>query len=403
MSRSGSIYELVRYDFMRTVISVDRPFHASQLANSLALLGSPVEIYTSAPRRFYKGLSDSVRTHLVPSPLQIASHALKRPVPRSLGRLDTCFFDKSVSAVMGSPDVYIGWATQALFSARQAKRRGGVFVLDRACPHRDFQESLVERESELLGVKYVRQPDWFCDRQLEEYELAEAILVPSEYTARTFPELLRRKLVKAPLLGRCPDPNGIVQSRDGTFVVGILGGSPVRKGYLYLLKAWRKLALPNAKLLLRAGNLLEYPVLRELISTIPNVEFVDYIPNISDFYRRCDVFVLPSVDDGFGMALIEAMLNGCACITTSNTGASELTTNGKDCVIVEPANEEQLASALLRLYEDEELRAAMRETAKARARQISVLGLYDRAISSLMTGIELTRRRHAVQGVSAPS
>lgn len=394
---------MVRYDFMRSVISVDRPFHASLLANSIVRLGSSVEIYTSAPRRFYKGLSSSVQTHLVASPLQIAAHGLKRSVPRRLGRLDTCFFDFSVSTVMGRPDVYVGWATQALFSARRAKKRGGVFVLDRACPHRDYQESLVERESERLGVKYVRQPDWFRDRQLEEYELAEAILVPSEYTARTFPEPLRRKLVKAPLLGRCAEAQGPRRSRSTTFTVGVLGGSPVRKGYLYLLKAWQKLALPNAKLLLRSGNLMEYPVLRELIRAIPNVEFVEYVPNIAEFYRRCDVFVLPSVDDGFGMALIEAMLNGCACITTSNTGASELTTSDQDSMIVEPADEGQLAEALMRLYEDQELRLAMGETATVRARQIAASGLYDRAISSLMAGIEATHRNHAARPVSAPS
>jgi glycosyltransferase involved in cell wall biosynthesis len=382
---------MVRYDFMRAVISVDRPFHASLLANSIARLGSSVEIYTSAPRRFYKGLSSSVQTHLAASPLQIAAYGLKGSVPRRLARLDTCFFDLSVSALMGRSDVFIGWATQALFSAKRAKKRGGVFVLDRACPHRDFQESLVERESERLGVKYVRQPDWFRDRQLEEYELAKAILVPSEYTARTFPEPLQCKLIKAPLLGRCAEPDGPVRPRDTAFTVGVLGGSPVRKGYLYLLKAWRKLALPNAKLLLRSGNLLGYPVLRDLIRAIPNVEFVDYVPNISEFYRRCDVFVLPSVDDGFGMALIEAMLNGCACITTSNTGASELTTSGRDSITVEPANEEQLAAALLRLYEDKELRAAMGENAATRARQIAASGLYDRAISSLLTGIEAAR------------
>jgi glycosyltransferase involved in cell wall biosynthesis len=278
-----------------------------------------------------------------------------------------------------------------------------VFVLDRACPHRDFQENLVERESERLGVRYARQPEWFRDRQLEEYELAEAILVPSEYTARTFPEPLRSKLVKAPLLGRCAAPESFTRCSNATFVVGVLGGSPVRKGYLYLLRAWRKLALPNAKLLLRSGNLMGYPVLRDLVRAIPNVEFVEYIPNISEFYQRCDVFVLPSVDDGFGMALIEAMLNGCACITTSNTGASELTTSGQDSIVVEPADEEQLAAALLRLYQDKELRISMGAAAASRARQIAASGFYDRAISSLMNGIEATLAGRSGQRVSAPS
>jgi len=41
-----------------------------------------------------------------------------------------------------------------------------------------------------------------------------------------------------------------------------------------------------------------------------NVELVKFVPNMADFYGRCDVFVLPSVDDGFGMALVEAMAHG---------------------------------------------------------------------------------------------
>ena len=375
---------MLRYGFMRTVISVDRPFHAALLANSIASQGSSVEIYTSAPRRFFKRLSESVQTHLVPSPLQIAAHLLKRAPPRTLASLDAGFFDLTVSAVMGRPDLYIGWASEALFAARHAKKHGGAFVLDRACPHRDFQESLVERESERLGVAYHPQAEWFRERQLAEYDLADAILVPSEYTVRSFPEPLRRKLIKAPLLGRCSEPKVVRKERNATFTVGVVGGSPIRKGYLYLLKAWQRLALPNAKLLLRSGDLTHFPALRELLSSIPNVEFVDYVPDISDFYQRCDVFVLPSVDDGFGMALIEAMLNGRACIATSNTGASELMTSGQNGVVIDPANEDQLAAALLRFYEDEGFRAEMGAAAAVRAREIAASGLYDQAIHSLL-------------------
>ena len=325
-----------------------------------------------------------MRTHLVPSPLEIASHLFKCDVPGKFGRLNTGLYDKTVSAVMGRPDLFVGWATQALYSARQAKKRGGVFVLDRACPHRDFQESLVERESERLGVAYHAQPQWFRDRQLEEYELAEAILVPSEYTARTFPEPLRRKLIKAPLLGRSAEPKTVRTDSNSTFTVGVVGGSPLRKGFLYLLKAWQKLALPNAKLLLRSGSFSRYPVLEDLARSIANLGFVDYVADISDFYQRCDVFVLPSVDDGFGMALIEAMLNGRACIATSNTGASELVTDGRDGMVVEPADEDQLAAAILRLYENKDLRAEMGRAAAVRAKQIAASGFYDRAIDSLL-------------------
>lgn len=371
---------------MRVAISVDRPFHSVQLANSLAGKAASVGIYSSAPRRFFRGLDDTVRTHLVPSPLSIAGHVLKAGIPASLLRYDSVLFDALVKATMGVvPDLYAGWASQALITARSVKKRGGKFTLDRACPHRDFQEALVARESERLGVTYNPQPRWFRDRQLEEYELADNILVPSNYTARTFPDSLQHKLVKAPLLGRCAEPEFIRKEANAVFTVGVVGGSPVRKGYLYLLRAWKKLALPNAKLMLRAGDLTRFPVLRELLNSAPGVEFVGYVPNISDFYQKCDVFVLPSVDDGFGMALIEAMLNGCACITTSNTGASELISNGRDGIVIDPANEEQLAEAILRFYEDADLRTTIGRAARVRAREISASGLYDTAISALLS------------------
>ena len=369
---------------MRAVIGVDRPFHSAMLANSLANHGVEVSIHSAAPRRFYRGLSSGVRTRMVPAPLKMASYVLKFKLSGQLNLMDTVFFDRAVAATLGRPGVFIGWATQALHTAQLTKRRGGVFILDRACPHRDFQESLVERERERLGVDSRPQPEWFRQRQLEEYELAEAILVPSEYTARTFPEHLRPKLVKAPLLGRCAEPDVVRTEPNAEFTVGVVGGSPERKGYLYLLKAWKKLALPKAKLLIRSKGLTEYPALRELLATIPNVEMVGYLPNISDFYQRCDVFVLPSVDDGFGMALIEAMINGRACVATSNTGATELVEDGQDGLVIDPADDEQLAAAVLRLYERAELRIALGEAARVKARAIAASGLYDRAIASLL-------------------
>src|ERR1700739_866562 len=125
---------------------------------------------------------------MVPSPLKIAGYALKQSLPDGLNRMDTTFFDRAVAATMGRPDLFIGWATGAPCPARHRKRRGGVFVLDRACPHRDFQEALVARESDRLGVTYRPQPAWFRERQLEEYELAGAIRAALGYMGAGFPE-----------------------------------------------------------------------------------------------------------------------------------------------------------------------------------------------------------------------
>jgi glycosyltransferase involved in cell wall biosynthesis len=395
--RAARPYAIVKS--MRTVIAADRPYHSAMLANAALKHSSTVEIYTSAPRRFYRGLDPSIKTRLILSPLQIAAYALKRSIPAVISRLDTALFDALVASRLGPVGLYIGWASEALSTARRAKRQGALYALDRACPHFNFQQALVQQECEVLGVPFHPQPRWWQDRQIEEYELADAILVPSKYTAETFPAHLQSRLVKAPLLGRAADPAAVRQGRNPVFTVGTVGGSPIRKGHLYLLRAWKKLALPNARLLLRSSsNLSQFPALADLLRATPNVEQVDFVPDISSFYQRCDVFALPSIDDGFGMALIEAMLNGRACVTTTHCGASELLADGVEGLVIEPANEDQLAEAILRLYEDEDLREAMGAAARTRAREIAASHLYDHAVESMMHKLEVGRARIAVAG-----
>jgi glycosyltransferase involved in cell wall biosynthesis len=140
-------------------------------------------------------------------------------------------------------------------------------------------------------------------------------------------------------------------------------------------------------LLLRTGSFSSFPLLEEMLKRSRNVEVVNTVPDISEFYRECDVFVLPSVDDGFGMALLEAMANGCACITTTNTGASELLTDGQDALIVEPADEHQLADSILRLYESEELRQTLALAAREKTRSVLLSRPYSQGIATLMTRI----------------
>ncbi|MBT9330458.1 glycosyltransferase [Paracidobacterium acidisoli] len=371
---------------MRVTLSAHRPFHFVMLANALRAHARKIDIFSSAPRRFFKGLDETIPVRMAPAPIHIVSRVLPFRVPHSMVDLDTLFYDALVAARMGRPDICFGLATQSLYTARAAKSRGGAFVLDRACPHRDFQQALGQREAERVGIAWQPQPEWFRERQLEEYDLAEAILVPSMYTGRTFPAELQHKLVKAPLLGRTKIAEKPRTEKNSVFTVGVVGGAPLRKGYLYLLKAWKKLALPNAKLLIRSGGgFAGFPALEELMKQLPNVELVGYVPNISEFYQRCDAFVLPSVDDGFGMALVEAMSNYVACVASSNCGASEFITSGRDGIVVEPASEDQLAEGILRLYESEELRREMGAAAVETVRKIEAGRGYDRAIDSLMS------------------
>lgn len=357
----------------------------------MAKHGARVRIYSSAPRRYFRRLDESVPVTLVPSLLQSAMHFARIPASQNVLHADSWLYDHSVAAVIRPGDLFIGWATASLATARAAKRRGARFVLDRACPHVDFQQQIVEQESAALGIPWHPQPAWFRDRQLAEYAEAERILAPSEYTRATFPEAMRGKIIKAPLFGRCAYPALTHPERHPEFTVGAVGGEPARKGYLYLLDAWERLALPNARLLIRSdADFMHYPALRERLGRLSNVELVRYVPDMNDFYQRCDVFVLPSVDDGFGMALFEAMANEVACIATTHCGSSELLMPGRDGIIIPPRDAELLAEALLSLYGQEELRRALASAARITAGELSrndSSPLYDAAIATLLDSL----------------
>lgn len=76
-------------------------------------------------------------------------------------------------------------------------------------------------------------------------------------------------------------------------------------------------------------------------------------PSICQEYDRSDVFCLPSVQEGFGSAFLEAMTAGKPIVAARAAAVPEVIRNG---ILVEPENPEALAEAVVRLYRDPGLR-----------------------------------------------
>jgi glycosyltransferase involved in cell wall biosynthesis len=370
---------------MKITLSAHRPFHFVQLANALASDTNSVQLYSSAPRRFFRGLDNSVSHHFTPSPILLASHTVSFFGTGPLLELDTLLYDLTVAAILPSTDTFIGLATRSLRSAKAAKLHDARFVLDRACPHVYVQQALLEREADRTRFRFRSQPQWLVDRQLEEYAIADAILIPSNYSGDTFPSELKPKLTLAPLLGRITPHRAPPNSANQIFTLGVIGNSPLRKGYLYLLRAWKQLALPKSQLIIRcAGGFDAYPALRQLLNELHNVHLIPYVADLSSFYRSLDVFILPSIDDGFGMALFEALACGVPTIATTACGASELLAAGLDSLIVPAASEDAIAEAILRLYQSPELRRTIGCAGAATAIRIQEARIYQSAVQGLM-------------------
>jgi glycosyltransferase involved in cell wall biosynthesis len=334
-----------------------RQAHYKLPANSFQRRGHRVTLFTATPKSRLRGFAEGISSRMVPSPVAWFNGITHIQTPLFLDELDSLVFDQGCAWAIGDNEMLFGAASSSAISGAQMKRRGGLYVLDRACPDIRVQQHMMAEESAKVGAKFRPTSPWFLERQVQEYELADVILSPSHYSADSFPEHLRKKIVLAPLQGRSKVYAREQKPAGGEFVVGVVGGQPLRKGYLYLLQAWKELALPNAKLKIRSGaDFSEFPLLVKLLGEMSNVSIVGYVPDIRDFYRECDAFVLPSVDDGFGMALFEALANGVPSIATRNCGASELMVDGRDGLVIDAGSVEQLKDAILRLYESAELR-----------------------------------------------
>ena len=342
---------------MKAVIATGRQAHYRLAANAFVRRGNDVCIYTATPRNRLRGFDVAVRNRYVPAPVAVFNALTRIRTSLALEELDSTLFDRWAAVALEECDLLLGAASSSLATGRTAQRMGGTFVLDRACPDIRVQQQMMVEEARKVGSTFRANTPWYIERQVEEYERADFILSPSDYSRRSFPEHLRKKVVLAPLYGRSKVSLRVPKPSGSTFVLGVVGGQPLRKGYLYLLQAWKELALPNAQLKIRSSDAIySFPLLKQLMAELPNVQIVSYVPDISMFYGECDAFILPSVDDGFGMALFEAMANGVPSIATRNCGASELLMPERDCLLIDAFSVEQIKEAVLRLYTSPELR-----------------------------------------------
>jgi glycosyltransferase involved in cell wall biosynthesis len=111
-------------------------------------------------------------------------------------------------------------------------------------------------------------------------------------------------------------------------------------------------------------------------------------PQLAALYERCTVFCYPSLAEGFGLPVLEAMTAGAAVITS---GVSSLPEVGGDAVeYVAPTDSGAIAAALERLLRDPERRGALGSAARERARLFSwdrhaglTLGALERAVKPI--------------------
>jgi glycosyltransferase involved in cell wall biosynthesis len=267
----------------------------------------------------------------------------------------------------------------ALASFQRAKSEGVACVLH--VPSLDsLQFEIIQRRERLQWPELASAHDAYFDgkfaqryeRRRREIELADVIVANSALTAQSHidagadPE----KVFAVPYAA--PPPVAVIpdDNQAGTRPLSVLwaGTFSLRKGAHYLLEAWRLLrAGSNARL-----HVYGQPQLppRQGAAALEGVAFHGSVahPVLFAAYKAADVLVFPTLSDGFGMVVTEAMAHGLPVITTDKAGAADLVTpdNG---LIVPAADPRALADALQWCLDNRERLHAMRFHALDTARR----------------------------------
>ncbi|MCH7615092.1 MAG: glycosyltransferase family 4 protein [Nitrospinae bacterium] len=158
--------------------------------------------------------------------------------------------------------------------------------------------------------------------------------------------------------------------KDGQPIIGTVANLFPHKGYEYLLEALVEIkdAMPDiCCFIVGKGSEAYQQKLFQLIEKrqlMANVVFAGFQKNVHEFINVFDVFVLPSLMEGFGIALLEAMAMSKPIVACRVGGIPEVIIDGVTGILVPPKDSNALAKALVGLLPDEQAKRRFGEAAR---------------------------------------
>jgi glycosyltransferase involved in cell wall biosynthesis len=143
-----------------------------------------------------------------------------------------------------------------------------------------------------------------------------------------------------------------------------------RKGVKYLLEALRLVRHQGVELTICGRVVDDLSLFKPFASQVhirPSVTFAELV----EAYQQADLFVFPSVVEGFGQVLLEALACGLPILSTTHTAAPDLIEEGIQGFVVEPRRPDLLAQRIEWALQHPTQLAEMRVAARERAQQLT--------------------------------
>jgi len=153
-------------------------------------------------------------------------------------------------------------------------------------------------------------------------------------------------------------------------VIGTAAVLEERKGHRFLLEAAAELKRQGRRLKYRiAGDGSQREKLERLAQSMglqQDVEFLGFVSDVPAFLSAIDIFVLPSLFEGLGVAVLEAMAAARPVVASDTGGLRELVADGETGLLAAPGDSIALARAIAQLASQPERMRAMGASGRAR-------------------------------------
>ncbi len=185
-------------------------------------------------------------------------------------------------------------------------------------------------------------------------------------------ERVNSRVIHSSSSGLPVDPEAAKSIRDrypGKWIIGNVGAlDNAQKGQEYIIEVARRMqdTYPEFQFLLVGGGDDE-AMLRELAGDLPNISFEGWSDKVGNYLAAFDLFILPSNKEGIGGILLDAMDRALPLIASRVGGLPEIVRDGDNGLLIDPRSPDQLEQAILRLYQNPDLRRSM----GARGREFS--------------------------------
>jgi len=346
-----------------------------QQVNSLAAAGADLLVF---PGALLRPVPANVRVHptLARGKMQMSY--------KLVGSLRACAWHDWIVArrlekLVEQIDIIHTWPLGALQTLKTAARLGIPTVLERPNANTRFAMEVVQKECERLGVTLPPDHEHAYNeeklrKEEEEYRLATRLLCPSDFVVKTFldkgypKEKLARHFYGFDEKVYYPRSEPRDPKRGLTML--FVGVCAVRKGVHFALEAWLRSPASKDGTFLIAGEFL--PAYREKLASMlnhPSIRVLGHRNDVPDLMRRSDILILPSIEEGFGLAVTEAM--GCGCVPLASEACTEICQHMETGLRHRVGDVPAIAQHITSLHQDRALLAKLREASLRKLPEIT--------------------------------